>query len=137
MGVETLVGVGAICGEFSDSWTILSPPDLASVQGPFVFLGQLFCFSVTHFRKRRGKRISRVNYLWLLYYFRTNQVYLLPLNTLPALMSSRRLTIEVKGRHLNVSSVLGLILNLSKRFLRLKVKGGGRLYVPFAVEAVS
>ena len=31
VGVETLVGVGAICGEFSDSWTILSPPDLASV----------------------------------------------------------------------------------------------------------
>ena len=100
-------------------------------------MGQLFCFSVTHFRKRRGKKISRVNYLWLLYYLLTNQVYLLPLNTLPTLMSSGRLTVEVKRRHLNVSSVLGFILNLSKRFLSLKVKSGGRLHLPLAVEAVS
>ena len=52
-------------------------------------------------------------------------------------MSSGRLTVEVKRRHLNVSSVLGFILNLSKRFLSLKVKSGGRLHVPLAVEAVS
>lgn len=31
VGVKTLVGVGAVCGEFSDSWTILSPSDLACV----------------------------------------------------------------------------------------------------------
>lgn len=52
-------------------------------------------------------------------------------------MSSGRLTVEVKGRHLNVSRVLGFILNLSKRFLSLKVKSGGRLHVPLAGEAVS
>ncbi len=41
VGVETLVGVRAVGGEFGNSRTILSSLDFASVLSPFVVLGQV------------------------------------------------------------------------------------------------